>query len=259
VGNKTHSKNQAISRLCYTDTMSDILQIILYSLASGLAVILGGSLARLRVVPRNELGSEISHGVIAFGGGALVAAVAFALIPKGIETLSLLPLTSLFFLGAISFLFLDRFIARHGGRAAQLMTMLLDFVPEAIALGAIFSTDRKTGLLLALLIGLQNLPESYNSFGDLRRSGFSPNRALLVLVPFSLAGVAAAVAGYSFLSGQPHLVAGLMVFAAGAILYLVFQDIAPMAKLRSHWTPATGATLGFMLGMMGEKILSGLA
>jgi len=238
--------------------MSDILQIILYSLASGLAVILGGLLARLRITPRNELGSEISHGVIAFGGGALVAAVAFALIPKGIQTLSLLPLTLLFFLGAVSFLFLDRFISQHGGRAAQLMTMMLDFIPEAIALGAIFSTDRKTGLLLALLIGLQNLPESYNAFGDLRRSGFSPNRALLVLAPFSLVGVAAAVAGYSFLSGQPHLVAGMMVFAAGAILYLVFQDIAPMAKLRNHWTPAMGATLGFMLGMIGEKVLSGL-
>jgi ZIP family zinc transporter len=238
--------------------MSDIVQIIIYSLASGVAVIIGGLIARLKIVPRNELGSEISHGVIAFGGGALVAAVAFALIPKGIQTLSLLPLTLLFFLGAVSFLLLDRFIARHGGRAAQLMAMLLDFIPEAIALGAIFSTDRQTGLLLALLIGLQNLPEAYNSFGDLRRSGFSPNRALLVLVPFSLAGVAAALAGYAFLSDKPHLVAGMMVFAAGAILYLVFQDIAPLAKLRNHWTPATGATLGFMLGIIGEKILSSL-
>jgi ZIP family zinc transporter len=237
--------------------MSDIVQIIIYSLASGVAVIIGGLIARLKIVPRNELGSEISHGVIAFGGGALVAAVAFALIPKGIQTLSLLPLTLLFFLGAVSFLLLDRFIARHGGRAAQLMAMLLDFIPEAIALGAIFSTDRQTGLLLALLIGLQNLPEAYNSFGDLRRSGFSPNRALLVLVPFSLAGVAAALAGYAFLSDKPHLVAGMMVFA-GAILYLVFQDIAPLAKLRNHWTPATGATLGFMLGIIGEKILSSL-
>jgi len=238
--------------------MSDILQIVLYSLASGVTVILGGFLAKLRVIPDSVLGREISHGIIAFGGGVLIAAVALVLVPQGIAVLSLPILILVFFLGAISFLFLDRFIAQRGGRAAQLMAMLMDFIPEAIALGAIFSTDRKTGLLLALLIGLQNLPEAYNSFGDLRRSGFSANRALLVLAPFSLAGIAAAVAGYSFLSGQPHLVAGLMVFAAGAILYLVFQDIAPMAKLRNHWTPAIGATLGFMLGMIGEKILSGM-
>lgn len=238
--------------------MADMIQIVLYSLASGATVVLGGFLAKLKVLPENDLGREFSHGVIAFGGGVLVAAVAFVLAPRGVQVLSLPVLASAFFLGVVCFLFLDRFIARHGGRAAQLMAMLMDFIPEAIALGATFSTDRQTGLLLALFIGLQNLPEAYNSFGDLLLSGFSPNRALLILVPFSLVGVAAATAGYLFLAGQQQVVASLMVFSAGAILYIVFQDIAPMAKLRNHWTPATGATLGFMLGMIGEKILSRL-
>jgi len=236
--------------------MTDIMQIVLYSFASGATVILGGFLAKLKSTTKNELGGEISHGIVAFGGGILVAAVAFVLAPKGIQLLSLPILTSMFFIGVVCFLTLDRFISRHGGRAAQLMAMLMDFVPEAIAMGAIFSTDRQAGLLLALFIGMQNLPEAYNSFGDLLRSGFSPNRALLILIPFSLVGVAAAVTGYLFLAGQQQIVASLMVFSAGAILYIVFQDIAPMAKLKNHWTPAVGATLGFMLGMIGEKILS---
>jgi ZIP family zinc transporter len=236
--------------------MADIIQIVLYSFVSGATVIFGGFLAKLKILPKHELGREISHGIIAFGGGVLVAAVAFVLAPKGIQFLSLPVLTTVFFLGVVCFLFLDRFIARHGGKAAQLMAMLMDFIPEAIALGAIFSTDSKTGLLLALFIGIQNLPEAYNSFGDLLNSGFSPNKAMLILIPFSLAGVVAAIAGYLLLAGQQQLVASLMVFSAGAILYIVFQDIAPMAKLKNHWTPATGATLGFMLGMIGEKILS---
>jgi len=239
--------------------MEDVAQVVWYSLASGATVILGGFLAKLKVLPRNELGRDISHGVVAFGGGVLVAAVAFVLAPRGIELLSLPLLIAAFFLGAVCFLFLDRFVAQHGGKAAQLMAMLLDFIPEAMALGAIFSSDRRTGLLLALFIGMQNLPEAYNSFEDLLRSGFSPNRSLLVLVPFSLVGIVAAVAGYLLLGGQQRLIASLMVFSAGAILYLVFQDIAPMAKVRNHWTPAMGAALGFMLGMIGEKVLGHLA
>jgi ZIP family zinc transporter len=239
--------------------LTDIVQIIVYSLISGATVVFGGFLAKLKILPDNELGRDISHGVIAFGGGVLVAAVALVLVPKGMEILSLPPLVFTFFLGSVCFLLLDRFIARHGGRAAQIMAMLLDFIPEALALGAIFSTDKQTGLLLVIFIGLQNLPEAYNSFEDLLRSGFSPNKALLVLVPFSLTGVAAAIIGYSFLSGHQELVASLMTFSGGAILYLIFQDIAPMAKLRNHWTPAAGATLGFMLGMIGEKIISSLA
>jgi len=235
--------------------MEGITGVVLYSLASGATVIIGGFLAKLDLLPQSELGREISHGIVAFGGGVLVAAVAFVLTPKGIESLSLPVLAPVFFLGVICFLFLDRFISQHGGRAAQLMAMLMDFVPEAIALGAIFSSDRQTGLLLALFIGMQNLPEAYNSFGDLLRTGFSPSKSLMILVPFSLVGVVAAVCGYSFLAGHDELVASLMLFSAGAILYLVFQDIAPMAKLKNHWTPATGATLGFMVGIIGEKIL----
>jgi len=185
----------------------------------------------------------------------LVAAVAFVLAPKGIQMLSMPVLIFAFLLGAVCALLLDRFFARRGGKTAQLMAMLLDFIPEAMALGAIFSVDRQTGLKLALFIGMQNLPESFDSFGDLLRSGFSPGKATLVLIPFSLLGVGGAVAGYSLLAEHQQLVAGLLVFSAGALLYLVFQDIAPMAKLENHWAPATGATFGFMLGMIVEKLL----
>jgi ZIP family zinc transporter len=237
--------------------MQETGTIILYSFASGATIIIGGLLARFDVFPKGELHKEISHGVVAFGGGVLVAAVAvaFVLAPKGIEALSLFPLILIFALGSLFFLFLDRYIARQGGKAAQLMAMMMDFIPEAIALGAVFAYDNKTGLLLALFIGLQNLPESYNAFGDLRSSGFSRNKSMLILVPFSLVGVAAALAGYSLLAGQDKIIASLMLFAAGGILYLVFQDIAPMSKLKNRWTPAIGATIGFMLGMIGAKLL----
>jgi ZIP family zinc transporter len=235
--------------------MQEIGVIILYSFASGATIIIGGLLARFDVFHKGELHDEISHGVVAFGGGVLVAAVAFVLAPKGIEALSLFPLILIFALGSLFFLFLDRYIARQGGKAAQLMAMMMDFIPEAIALAAVFAYDNKAGLLLALFIGLQNLPESYNAFGDLRSSGFSRNKSMLILVPFSLVGVAAALAGYSLLAGQDKIIASLMLFAAGGILYLVFQDIAPMSKLKNRWTPAIGATIGFMLGMIGAKLL----
>ena len=68
-------------------------------------------------------------------------------------------------------------------------------------------------------------------------------------------GIIAAVPGYSCLHGHATLVNSLMLFAAGGILYLMFQDIAPMIKYRRHWAPALGAALGFLLGMVGVKLL----
>jgi ZIP family zinc transporter len=240
---------------CYTLDVDKILQVILYSFASGITVLIGGFLAKSRILSRGEYGKEISHGIVAFGSGVLVAAVAFVLTPKAIDLLSLPIIISVFILGVACFVLLDRFISHRGGRLAQLIAMSMDYIPEAIALGAVFSYDQRTGLLLALFIGLQNLPESYNAFGDLVKSGFSPNKSLLVLVPFGFVGIIAALLGFSFLHGNDSVISSLMLFSAGGILYLVFQDIAPMIKYKSHWTPAFGATLGFMLGMIGVKIL----
>ncbi len=46
-----------------------------------------------------------------------------------------------------------------------------------------------------------------------------------------------------------------MLFAAGGILYLIFQDIAPLSKAEKRWDPALGAMLGFLIGMIGTKLL----
>lgn len=43
----------------------------------------------------------------------------------------------------------------------------------------------------------------------------------------------------------------------GGILYLVFQDIAPQAKLSRHWGPPLGAVLGFALGLIAELVQGG--
>ena len=46
-----------------------------------------------------------------------------------------------------------------------------------------------------------------------------------------------------------------MVFASGGILYLIFQDIAPNVSQKKSWLPALGANLGFLVGMIGEKLI----
>jgi zinc transporter, ZIP family len=161
----------------------------------------------------------------------------------------------LFLTGAIIFFFLDRYIEQKGGTVSQLLAMLMDFVPEAIALGAVFATDHNLGLLLALFIGLQNFPESFNSYLELRSIKYTSRKCLLILFFLSFSGVISAISGYYLLSDMPQLTASLMLFSSGGILYLIFQDIAPMSKLEKSWFPAIGVTFGFLVGMVGQKIL----
>ncbi len=46
-----------------------------------------------------------------------------------------------------------------------------------------------------------------------------------------------------------------MIFASGGILYLLIQDIIPESKLKNNYLTSLGATIGFLVGIIGEKIV----
>jgi len=198
---------------------------------------------------------EFVRGTVAFGGGLLVSAIAFALIPAGLKILEPWQLVVYFCIGGILFCLFDILLARQGGSRAQFMAMMMDFVPEALSLGAVFGRNPKLGMLLALFIGAQNLPEGFNAYREQIALGTRPKSALTALLVASIAGPISAGLGYLFLQNRPQLTAGIMIFASGGILYLIFQDIAPSSKIRRHWTPALGAVLGFAIGLLGTKLL----
>ncbi|MFC1539232.1 ZIP family metal transporter [Candidatus Latescibacterota bacterium] len=235
--------------------MSQLVIIVLASWLAGVAAFIGGILAQIEGTADTEGKREIVHGVVAFGGGILVAAVAFALAPMGIAVLTPLVLASTFFLGGLAFCVLDAHLSKRGGSKAQFMAMLMDFLPEAISLGAVFGHNHSLGILLAMFIGAQNLPEGFNSYREIVALGVKPRRALTALFSISFLGPIAACMGYLFLQDQAKLTAGIMSFAAGGILYLIFQDIAPKSKMRRHWIPPLGAVMGFIVGMIGKQVI----
>ncbi|WP_432410135.1 hypothetical protein [Rasiella sp. SM2506] len=137
---------------------------------------------------------------------------------------------------------------------AQLLGMLSDFVPESIAMGAVFSQNPQLGILLAIIIGIQNFPEAFNAYQDLK-SSYSVRKCLIILFLLSFLGVVSALAGYYFLSSMPMAIGALMNFSSGGIIYLIFQDIAPLSSMKKNWIPALGACFGFLVGMIGLKML----
>ena len=229
---------------------------MLYATLAGVFIPLGGFLARVERIRPLWLERDLRHGVIAFGGGALMAAVALVLVPEGQRYLSAPWALAAFGTGGISFFLVDRMIERRGGGVAQLMAMLLDFVPESLALGAMLAAEWEAGLLLAGLIALQNLPEGFNAYLELReRNALRSGQILTGFCAIVLLGPLAAWFGFSYLREASGALGATMLFAAGGILYLTFEDIAPQAHLARRWAPALGAVAGFMLGLLGQMLL----
>lgn len=235
--------------------MSQLTIIIIVSWLAGLAAFGGGVIAWATDGASTDAKREVTHGIIAFGGGILIAAVAFALLPEAMVALSPVGLGATFCAGGLLFCVLDAQLSRSGDTKAQFLAMLMDFLPEALALGAVFGQDHRLGVLLAVFIGAQNLPEGFNAFREMTAVGMGSRVALVTLLAVSLLGPVAACTGYFFLQDQAKVTASIMTFAGGGIMYLIFQDIAPQSKIRKHWIPALGAVLGFAVGMIGKQLV----
>jgi len=254
----TVSKNCYVLNKHILKSLKILLQkIILFSGLAGITVFIGGLLAKYfnHHIKETPVKYEIIHTLMSFGAGIILSAVTFVLIPKGMEELKVLPMALSFGGGVIIFLLIDRYLAKKGGKNAALLAMLMDFIPESIALGATFAIQPNLAILLAVFIGLQNLPEAFNAYRDLVLSGFTEKKTLIIFFFLSFFGIGGALIGHYFLTDFPVITANLMTFSSGGILYLLINDIIPESKLENNYLTSLGATLGFLVGIVGEKII----
>lgn len=239
--------------------MSAFWVMVLCTGFAGLCMVFGAAVARVEHVGPRWLEDELRHSIIASGGGVLVAAVALVLIPEGTSQIES-PLVSVLIVlgGGAAFFIFERFLGIRRRESPQLTAMLLDFLPESLALGGMFAIGAAAAPMLALLIGLQNLPEGFNAFRELRElPNFRPVKALLLIAALAPLGPLIGALGWWYGPGHAAILGGAMLFASGGILYLIFQDVAPQSHLERHWGPALGAVFGFAVGMLGKLLVHG--
>jgi ZIP family zinc transporter len=239
--------------------MSPLTQALLATAAAGACIPLGGLLALLAKRQKKWLDAEVRHFVVALGGGILIAAVSLVLLPEGMQRVQEpLAVAALFVAGGAACFALERHLGASRRESPQLAATLLDYVPESLALGGMFAVGAPAAPLLALLIGLQNLPEGFNTYLERVASGeHKPSTVLWQMLLLVALGPALAALGWFFLSAHAEVVGAIMIAAAGAILYLVFLDIAPMSRMRNHWFPPFGAVCGFGLALLGQRWIGG--
>jgi len=229
--------------------------------ALGLAWIAGlsipaGALVSSNVALKNAcLRLELDSFVSYFGGGALLAAIALVLIPRGIEQLSVHSVVIAFGVGGLLFWQFSAWEKRTRNSASQFMGMLLDFFPEAVLLGALAAGGSNVVYLLAGLIALQNMPEGFAAYHEMQDNINSQRRLLMIFLAVSMVGPLAAWLGFVWLSSSEFILANILLFCSGGILFLIFEDIAPGAHNKRKSFPAVGAICGFLLGLVGTMLI----
>ena len=178
-----------------------------------------------------------------------------------------LPAALGFILGGAGMIFLDWLAGRVRGRQARSRTSILFLavtlhnIPEGMAVGLAFAlAAREAGnaplmasaLTLALGIGIQNFPEGAALSLPIWQDGKTPARAFGLSAASGAVepvfGVLAAVLGASVGLLMPWLLA----FAAGAMMYVVVEEMLPEAASRSG---TLGALFGFLVMMVLDVAL----
>lgn len=209
--------------------------------------------------------------LLGFAAGVMLAASFFSLIVPSIDISTELygpgptpALIAVFgiLLGAAAIAVMDRllphehFISGPEGIASEKISGVWLFVfaiaihnfPEGLAVGVGYgSGETDTAFSLALGIGLQNLPEGLAVAVGLMAVGYSRVKSFLVAALTGLIEPIGGLVGGIFVNLSQILLPWGLVFAAGAMLFVISHEIIPETHRRGHHQRATA---GLMVGLV---------
>lgn len=230
---------------------------------------------------RKEMKESFNKIFLGFAAGVMIAASVWSLLIPAIEQaeengdIGWIPAAGGFILGALFLLLMDKLIPHlhigekvpEGPRSSWQKTTLMVFavtlhnIPEGMAMGLAYANsglnggsaaDYAAAFALALGIGIQNFPEGAAIALPLKKEGTSSIKAFLC---GSLSGIVEPIAGVITVLLAQFLIPympWLLSFAAGAMIYVVVEELIPEAHLGEH---SHIGTLGVMTGFIIMMIL----
>lgn len=234
-----------------------MLEAAFWGLVTAGSLLIGATVAIVARPGRRLVGLTI-----AFGAGALIAAVAYELVLEAFETSFALAATG-FALGALAFYGGDWLIDRGGGHgrkrmggpslsgvaSAIVLGTVLDGIPESFVLGASLRTDGVVPTAVVVGVFVSNLPESLSATSGLLASGWARGRLLAMWGSVVAASVLAAALGWIALD---RLGTGggafALAFAGGALLVMLADTLMPEAFELGGREAGLFTALGFALG-----------
>jgi ZIP family zinc transporter len=262
---------------------------ILQALIGGSFTLLLTSIGAATVVLSNRLPPALLDAMLGFAAGVMIAASFWSLLAPAIEmaaargTPAWIPAAIGFVSGAVFLRVADRYLPHlHPGlpiqeaegiktpwqRTTLLITAItLHNIPEGLAVGVAYGgaateAGRAAGatltsaLALTIGIGLQNAPEGMAVAMPLRGAGVSRWKSFLAGTASAAVEPVAAVLGAAAVVFIAAILPYALAFAAGAMIYVVVEELIPAAQRAGRADLATTATIvGFTIMMILDVAL----
>ena len=234
---------------------------------------------------RNQINKKVEKLLLGFASGVMIAASIWSLIIPSIEMsegqgiITVVPAAIGFMLGVIFLLVLDSLIPHLHLRTDKpegiksklkrttmmVLAVTLHNIPEGMAVGVVFAgmLASNTGITLAGAIALsvgiaiQNFPEGAIISMPLKEEGISKIRAFLYGTLSGIVEPIAAIITILLTGIVLPILPYLLSFAAGAMIYVVVEELIPESQAGEHSNIGTiGVAIGFVVMMILDVALS---
>jgi ZIP family zinc transporter len=242
-----------------------------WMVASGLGTGLGGATV---LVVRNP-GDRALDTMTGFACGVMVAALALGLLPAALAEGDLALVAACVMLGSLAMAGADRVLphvhtrfreAHHEDTGARderrawlvLGAMTLHNIPEGMAVGVGFAAGgADLGVPLAVAIFAHNIPEGFAAAAPLLATELRRWRIAVVAALTGLVEIPAAIGAYALVNVAEGLLPAGLALAAGAMLYVVIDELIPAATQRGNERAAAIAcTAGFVCLMVLTELIA---
>ncbi len=241
------------------------------------------TLGALPAIFLNRLNEKLNNNLLSFAAGVMLAATIFSLLLPAIEKSNEQGATTLRAVStAILFLFIGGFVlwafnallphehfekGHEGVIEGRKLKKIWLFViaiaihnfPEGLAVGVANATGEFTsGFGVTLGIGLQNIPEGLSVAIALRSQGYSTRYAIMITALTGLIEVLGGVFGAAVLLFSVAIMPLGLAFAAGAMLFIISDEIIPETHRPGFESGATlSLFVGFGLMMFLDSVFAG--
>lgn len=245
------------------------LQAGLWGLLAGGALVLGAAIAWFFHVPQ-----RLIAGVMAFGAGVLISALAFELMDEAYRKGGFDSTAIGFVGGAVVYTAVNWWLSTRGAKhrkrsqgqqpsedeasgsgLAIAAGALLDGIPESIVIGLSMLQGGAVSTVAVIAIFLSNVPEGLSSAAGMRKAGRSAAYVFGVWSGIAVASGIAAWVGFAvFRDFSPDVVAATTAVAAGAILSMLADTMVPEAFEHTHDATGLITVLGFLAAFVLSKM-----
>ena len=233
---------------------------------------------------KNKMNNKVEKLLLGFASGVMIAASIWSLIIPSIDmakeqnVISWIPATIGFLLGILFLLVLDSIIphlhlnsnkpegvkAKLQKTTMMVLAVTLHNIPEGMAVGVVFAgaisgnsgITMAGAIALAIGIAIQNFPEGAIISMPLKSEGTSKSKAFLYGTLSGIVEPIGAIITIALTSLVVPILPYLLSFAAGAMIYVVVEELIPSAQTGEYSNISTiGLAIGFVIMMILDVAL----